>query len=87
MEVCESKFTSNESDMGFHHTYAIPVVPRTGRNSFTIMERSSHVGWRNAKVGAPETIHNPLWHDRSDANTRREFAGFTVGALQSLQCR
>lgn len=53
MEVCEGQPAPDKSDMGFSHKDALLIVCRTGGHSFIAMERSEHIGFRNAKVGAP----------------------------------
>lgn len=60
MEVCESKFTSNQSDMDLSHTDAIFIMPSTGRNRIFTMEQCEHIGVRNAKVRTPETVYTSL---------------------------
>lgn len=60
MEVCKGSTPPNESDMGVSHEDAVPVVCSAGGYRFITMERSEHIGVRNAKIlllGAFETTN------------------------------
>jgi hypothetical protein len=58
VEVCESKSTPNESDMGVFDADTISIMCGTHGDSSITLEGSEHIGVRNAKVRFPQRIRN-----------------------------